>query len=206
MGAFTCRKSSVPKSRRGYSVAERPRSEPAPIFARAKPNPKSHRPKPVLLTPLIRERIGPKLNMIDRTDSGFGEFWQVRAISGPNSAALPTRLGVINAAVKTTRVKRHRVGHPEYGKRFLLRIEDQHRIRSCPGNDDSIFAESQRIELIYPQEIGIFGAPCFLAGAREFWSWQIPVLEFSSPGIQLSKVPAAGREPNIPVRAEIYAV
>src|SRR6266576_545178 len=69
-----------------------------------------------------------------------------------------------------------------------------------------ISIESEGIELINPKEVGVFGAACFHAGARELWSRQVPILECSSFGIQASEVPAARREPHCPVRAEVDAV
>ena len=140
---------------------------------------------------LVRQRVRTYLDVIHRADSRFRELGQVRAISRPNAAALPARLGVVNPAIQAARVERHRIGHTEYGERFFLRIEDQHRVRSCPGDNHRIFAESESIELINPKEVGVFGAACFVACARELWSRQVPVLECPSFGIQASEVPAA---------------
>ena len=143
---------------------------------------------------LIRQRIRTNLNVIHRADVSFREFGQVRTIRRPDAAALPTGLWIIDAAVEPARVERHRIRHAEDGERFFLGVKDKHGVGSRPGDDYRILAHSERVELIYPKEVGIFGAAGFHASARKLRSRQIPVFEGPGFGIEFSKVSAAGGE------------
>src|SRR5262249_35096874 len=82
----------------------------------------------------------------------------------------------------------------------------QQRVGSCAGDDHDILTESERIELIDPQEIGILGAAGFFSGARELRAGQVPGIEFPCLGIQLSQMTATGGEPDCSVGAEINSV
>src|SRR2546425_11498417 len=119
---------------------------------------------------LIRQWVRAKLNVFDVADPGFREFGQVRAVRRPNAASLPACSGIINTAIQTARIERDRIRQAKDCEFFRLRIEYQQRVRSCAGDDNRILSESERIELIHPQEIGILGAARFLPGARELWS------------------------------------
>src|SRR6266566_9537305 len=98
-----------------------------------------------------------------------------------------------------------------YGRRktvnfFVFGSNINNESEVVPVTINRIFAESEGIELIHPQEIGIFGAAGFLSSARELSSGQFPVTEFFGLGIQLSKMTAPGGEPDCSVGAEIDSV
>ena len=158
------------------------------------------------ITPLVRQRARTYLDMVDRTDPGFRKLGQIRTVSRPHTTPLPARIWVIDSRIEAARIKRQWIGNPEHGERFFLRIENEHRIRSRSRDDHRILAKPGRIELINPQEVRKLGASCFLARALEFQSWQFPVSEFSSLGIQAPEVTTARRKPYIAVRTEIDAV
>jgi len=154
----------------------------------------------------IRQRIRPKLDVLDITHSGLRKLRHVRTVRSPDTAALPAGSRIINAPIDSACKERHGIGQAKDRKLFRLRIEDQQGVRSCAGDNDRVLAKAERIELVYPQEVRVLGAAGFCAGACEFRSGQIPVAEFAGFRIQLCEMAAPGGEPEGAVGAEIDSV
>src|SRR5271166_1609705 len=101
--------------------------------------------------------------MVNRATMRFREFGHIRTIRRPHPSALPSRVGVINSSIQTTGVERQRVWDSEYTVLFRFRIKYEHCVRSGSSDDHGVLAETRRVELIYPQEIGEIGGAGFAA-------------------------------------------
>src|ERR1700730_19163494 len=119
--------------------------------------------------------------MIDGASARFREFRHVRAVGHPKASALPTSIGVVNSTIQTTTIKRQRERDSEHTELFRLRIEYEHCVRSGSSDDHGVLAETRRVELIYPQEVGEIGGAGFAAGALKFYSRVFPEFPLAGP-------------------------
>jgi len=79
--------------------------------------------------------------MVHGARAVFREPGEVRAVGHPKTSALPTRIGIVNSAIQTTSVIRHRVRHMEHHELFRLRIKYELRVRSGSRDEHGVFAE-----------------------------------------------------------------
>ena len=106
--------------------------------------------------------------MIHRAAARFRESRKVRAVGHPKASALPTRVRVVNPAIQTTSIIRHRVWDSEHTELFSLGVKNELCVRSGSSDEHGVLAEPGRVELIYPKVVRKIGTAGFLAGALEF--------------------------------------
>src|SRR6516225_2685569 len=106
------------------------------------------------LVPSIGERVGAELEMEGDRDGTLAAFLQPRrpvAARRPHSAASPSAIGVVDAAVQALGIEAHRVGDAQHHP-FPV-DQRQQRVVLVAGRDRHVVPEPQRIVLI-PRRTG----------------------------------------------------
>src|SRR5215471_20190114 len=86
--------------------------------------------------------------------------WRAVARAGPDAAAFPAAVRVVDAAVKGLGVEAHRIGHYEVD--HLAVLESDQRLVLVAGGERRVVAEAERVVLIDPGVVARFRR----AGAR----------------------------------------
>src|SRR5262245_43762784 len=118
---------------------------------------------------LVRERVGTKLEVYGYGLRAFPTFFQPRravAASGPQAAALPAIIGIVDAPVEAFGVEAHWIGHAQHD--HLPILHRNQTIVQVAGGHRHVFAESERVVLIHPSIIARLGA--VVADALETWA------------------------------------
>ena len=68
----------------------------------------------------------------------------------PHPAALPTRVRVVDPAVKPATVKAERIGHPHLDPLTRLRNQRKQRVRGRAGGNGDVLTQTERVELVDP--------------------------------------------------------
>src|SRR5262252_5170048 len=83
---------------------------------------------------------------------------RARSVRGPKALALPTSLGIIDAAIQALRKEAHGVGNPHHEPVASLRIERLERIVVVCSGDRNVVAHSERVVLVDPVVVVRVGA------------------------------------------------
>src|SRR5207247_935664 len=95
--------------------------------------------------------------------AAFDEPRRAVAARCPQPAALPARIGVVDAAVESLGVETEGVGHPQ--RDHLAVLERDQPVHEVGGRDRHVLAEPERVVLIDPA--GVAGLRAILADALE---------------------------------------
>src|SRR4029077_5529785 len=158
--------------------------------------------------------IGAKLKMqhlARRSFSAFSVKWRSRAVSRPDSLALPACLRIVDSAVHPFGVESHRIGNAKDNELPAAGHQGEQRIIPVAGGDRRIFAQPKRVELIHPVVVTGLGAPRISAALQlrsrqwieppAFWT-VLPgrggsiERSFAFPPVEAGKVPAADDRPH----------
>src|SRR5687768_11428825 len=82
---------------------------------------------------------------------------RARADGRPETAPLPPRVRIIDAAVQPLGVEPHRVGDAQDDELSIL--EREQSLALVPGVDGHIRAEAERVELVHPGVVAPFTTP-----------------------------------------------
>src|ERR1700722_16942708 len=117
----------------------------------------------------VGERIGAKLELHYLGQGSLAALVVERrpvAIGGPQAAALPAGIGIVDAAIEALGEEAHGIGDAQLDE-FSVQ-ENVERIRIVSGGDRHVLAQAERVVLIDPGVIARFGAAGFgLADAFE---------------------------------------
>src|SRR5689334_5320360 len=116
----------------------------------------NHEPSTALL---VRQRIGPQLkvhHLARRALAGLHVPGRACAHRGPEAAALPAGVRIVDAAVHPLRVEAHRIRNAHHDELAVLQREQ--RFRFVARVDRRVGAESERVELIDPGVVAALGA------------------------------------------------
>src|SRR5919106_1557740 len=110
--------------------------------------------------PLPRQWIGPELEA-DRLAGGSLPALHVEgrpgADGGPETAPLPARLRVVDAAVQPLGIEPHRVGDAQNDP--LPVLEDEEPLGLVTRVNRDVRAEAERVELVHPGVVAPLAAP-----------------------------------------------
>src|SRR5712671_6807528 len=159
----------------------------------------------------MRERIGAQLEVHNdwlASLSTFLEPWRPIAAGGPQSAALPAGVGIVDAAVESLGVEAHRIRHAQ--RHHLAVLERDQAIVEVSGGHRNIVAKPERVVLIDPAVVARLGAviaDAFEARARIFV--EVPTLRtmiagrirpverpFAQAPVEAADMAAAERHPH----------
>src|ERR1044072_5362721 len=103
----------------------------------------------------VRQRIGPELEMRRERLGAFAAFdqpWRAIAVCRPQAAALPARIRIVDAAVKTLGVEAERIRHANRNHLAVLVERDQtvHQIR---GRHRDVVTEPEGVVLVDPRVV-----------------------------------------------------
>src|SRR5665213_1760414 len=127
--------------------------------------PKSRRK---VIAPPIRsvgERVGAELEVDDQRLAALAAFLEPRravAAGGPQAAALPAGIGIVDAAVEALGVEAQRIGHPQH--HHLAVLEREQTVIEIAGRDRHVIAEAEGVVLVDPGIIARLGAVLADAG------------------------------------------
>src|SRR5579864_373787 len=117
-------------------------------------------PSVLYSTALASQRIGPQLEFHDFALCTLTAFYvpdEVRPIVGVERAALPSDIGIVDAAVHPARVESKRIRNAEIRPLLGLRVERNQRIGIGSCSKGRVRAQSYYVVLIHPvvvMEIG----------------------------------------------------
>src|SRR6185369_4502686 len=169
----------------------------------------------------VRQRIGPQLEMRRERLGAFAAFDQPRraiAVCRPQAAAFPTRIRIVDAAVKTLGVEAERIRHADRNHLAVLVERDQtvHQIRS---RHRDVVAEPEGVVLVDPRVVARLSAViayALEAGARIFM--ERPALRamiagclraverpFAQAPIEHAHVSASERDPDAALLVDVAA-
>src|SRR5262245_30917541 len=88
--------------------------------------------------------------------SPFHQPWRPVAARGPQPAALPTRIGIVDASIETLGVKAQGIGNAQHDHRAVL-VRNQ-AVIEIAGRNRHVLAETEGIVLIDPGIVTRFRA------------------------------------------------
>src|SRR6185436_16289861 len=115
---------------------------------------------------LFRERIGAQLEVRRERLRAFSAFDQPRrtiAVGGPQAAAFPARLRIVDAAVESLGIEAERIWHAQH-HHAPVRVGDD-AVVQISGGHRHVVTEPERVVLIDPRVVARLGA--VLANALE---------------------------------------
>src|SRR5215510_8783266 len=99
----------------------------------------------------LRQRIGPHLDVYDARSRALTAFHQPRravAVRAPQPAALPARVGVVDAPIQTLGEEAERVRDAQHD--HLPVLEGGEAVVQVGGRDGNVLAQAHRVVLIDP--------------------------------------------------------
>src|SRR5882757_4349871 len=122
---------------------------------------------------LVRQRIRPQLELHRFAGCALAPFevpGRACSVSGPESLAFPTGLGIVDASVHALGEESHGVGNAHDNELSGLWIKGFQGIRAVGCGDGNILAQAEGVELIDPVVIVGVGASDSLVNAFEGWA------------------------------------
>src|SRR6516165_7812922 len=118
----------------------------------------------------MRQRVRPQLEVNGAwfaSLAGLHQPWRAVTVGGPQPAALPAGIRIVDASVKTLGVKAHRVWHAQ--RDHLAILERDQAVGEVGGGHRDVLAETERVVLVDPRVVARFGT--VLANACEAGTW-----------------------------------